>query len=298
MTTGAKIWDRSVSLNFRHSAFLSYARGTAFLTGAYGDREMYYDVEAFDPASGDSLWTCKAYSGYTNNYPARPYGDHSNDVVHPVIAGDILYLVPFHHGIAIDITTGKEVSWNYNRDGHGCSSAIAAGDHLFWRGTNLILYDIGEDKRYRLTTATRPGCRISYVPAGGMLNIPESSAGCSCEYAVQTSLGFLTNSRLTAPVENVAVRSGEKPGSQAAGPQLYISAGKNISVMVSDVSFGRRLNLRVADVSGRNVYQAHEISNGLTHTFTWNYSGSLNGVYIVELKTARHSVSKKLLLAH
>jgi hypothetical protein len=32
------------------------------------------------------------------------------------------------------------------------------------------------------------------IPAGGMLLAPETSAGCSCTHAIQTSIGYLPKS--------------------------------------------------------------------------------------------------------
>jgi len=38
---------------------------------------------------------------------------------------------------------------------------------------------------------SRPGCWINTIPAGGLVLIPESSSGCTCGFALQTSLAFV-----------------------------------------------------------------------------------------------------------
>lgn len=49
-----------------------------------------------------------------------------------------------------------------------------------------------ETKQYsKITTVTRSGCWINMIPAGGLLLVPEASSGCTCNFAVQTSLAFL-----------------------------------------------------------------------------------------------------------
>ncbi|MFT7515228.1 MAG: hypothetical protein ACI9QL_004457, partial [Candidatus Omnitrophota bacterium] len=41
------------------------------------------------------------------------------------------------------------------------------------------------------TKVSRPGCWINMIPAGGLLLIPESSAGCTCNFAIQTSMALI-----------------------------------------------------------------------------------------------------------
>ena len=41
----------------------------------------------------------------------------------------------------------------------------------------------------------RSGCWLSMIPAGGLLLAPETSAGCSCTHAIQTSIGYIPKRR-------------------------------------------------------------------------------------------------------
>jgi hypothetical protein len=42
----------------------------------------------------------------------------------------------------------------------------------------------------RVTTVTRLGCWINVIPAGGLVLIPEASSGCTCPYALQTTMAL------------------------------------------------------------------------------------------------------------
>ena len=53
------------------------------------------------------------------------------------------------------------------------------------------MYDLAEGGGpARLTGVTRPGCWINIIPAGGLVLIPEGSSGCTCNFAIQTSLAL------------------------------------------------------------------------------------------------------------
>ena len=71
--------------------------------------------------------------------------------------------------------------------GGGISGLAAA---FFFRQSNPTMFDLTTGKRSPVTTSTRPGCWINIIPAGGLILIPESSSGCTCEYSVQTTLAL------------------------------------------------------------------------------------------------------------
>ena len=53
------------------------------------------------------------------------------------------------------------------------------------------IYELPVGTPIQMTNETRPGCWINMIPAGGLLLIPESSAGCTCDYPIQTSMTFM-----------------------------------------------------------------------------------------------------------
>jgi hypothetical protein len=52
------------------------------------------------------------------------------------------------------------------------------------------MFDLKTSAHTVLNTSVRPGCWINIIPAGGLILIPEASAGCTCGYAIQTSLAL------------------------------------------------------------------------------------------------------------
>ena len=48
-----------------------------------------------------------------------------------------------------------------------------------------------EMNKENLVEITRPGCWINIIPVGGMVLVPEAGSGCSCEYSIHASMGFL-----------------------------------------------------------------------------------------------------------
>ena len=52
--------------------------------------------------------------------------------------------------------------------------------------------DLGKGmNKEKLVEITRPGCWINIIPVGGMVLVPEAGSGCSCEYSIHASMGFL-----------------------------------------------------------------------------------------------------------
>jgi hypothetical protein len=57
------------------------------------------------------------------------------------------------------------------------------------------MFDLKTGEHTVLSTETRSGCWINIIPAGGLILIPEFSAGCTCGHAIQTSLALLPRDR-------------------------------------------------------------------------------------------------------
>ena len=104
-----------------------------------------------------------------------------------MIVGSVVYLRP----VAFDLDSGEKLPFTLDQAGGGCGGLSASASYLFGRGGNPQMYPIdagGGNKP--LTTVTRSGCWINIIPAGRMVPVPQGSSGCSCPYAVQTSIGF------------------------------------------------------------------------------------------------------------
>jgi hypothetical protein len=140
-------------------------------------------MRAYYPSSGSLKWSSNFNSGFGTN------GGHGEQDQHPVIIGNTIYLRPYD----FDLQTGTQGSLNLWRNGSGCSSLSGCASYLYGRGGTPRLYHnlTGSSRSISLTNETRPGCFINIIPAGGLLLIPESSAGCTCDYPLQTSLVFM-----------------------------------------------------------------------------------------------------------
>ncbi|HHK42367.1 MAG TPA: hypothetical protein ENJ50_08110, partial [Planctomycetaceae bacterium] len=186
---GSIAWSRSLALgNVQHVLYVAYARGRVVVVGSYNsgndtDRDsVMYDIHVVDAQNGRVMWS------KTQRQDAKIGGSHGEQDHHPVIVGNLLYCEP----MAYDLETGSPVTnWKWKR-GHrrGCGQVSASRRSLFFRHSHPTLFDLTTQTYEKITTTTRPGCWINSIPAGGLLLIPEASSGCTCDYAIQTSLAF------------------------------------------------------------------------------------------------------------
>ena len=157
----------------------SGSRGARELKGGESIRYSYF---AFDADTGDLLWQ--------KSHPTdlRADGGHGEYNRHPTIIQETAYCWPY----AYNLRTGeRRDGWKFSRHGHGCGGISSSPHALFWRGWNPWTWDLRPGGRPEpLTAITRPGCWINIIPAGGLVLIPEASAGCTCAHSIQTSLAF------------------------------------------------------------------------------------------------------------
>ena len=117
--------------------------------------------------------------------------------VRPLIVGDKLIAEP----LAFDLHTGKpctrtnpitgaEEPWQFSRPGHHCGCSVASPDCLFFRSYCLGCYDLAGDFGTVHLGGQRPGCWINFIPANGLLLMPEASAGCTCPFPNRCNLAF------------------------------------------------------------------------------------------------------------
>jgi outer membrane protein assembly factor BamB len=183
--TGDVVFKEKLDVtNFEEPVYLNYAKEILLFSGsrlAAGIVHYYY--RAFDARSGRVLWD--ADHGTTLNID----GEHGEYNRHPTIIDQTIYAWPY----AYHLTTGDRIEgWEFDRRGHGCGGVSASAQCLFWRGHNPWMYDLGPNGGpLRLNKVNRPGCWINIIPAGGLVLIPEASSGCTCGYALQTSMAFV-----------------------------------------------------------------------------------------------------------
>ena len=145
-----------------------------------------YDLLAFDAADGSPRWAATGIPSYDEVLS----GSHGEQVQHPAIVGDVIY----GPGFAFNLLTGKKHDgWAWQKS-HKCATISTSRYCAFSRFSKEKLpyiFDLQSGQGTPMTTVTRPGCWINTIPAGGLVVIPEASAGCTCEYPFQTSLALI-----------------------------------------------------------------------------------------------------------
>ncbi len=170
---------------FSEPVYMNCANGILLFSGSRPENKaLRYTYFAFNAEDGVALWSQSHVT-----YEGDAAGGHGEQNRHPTIIGNTVYAWPY----AYNLQTGEKVEgWKMDRSGHGCGGVSASANSIFWRGHNPWMRSIDPGSRpVRLTDVTRPGCWINTIPAGGLVLIPEASAGCACAYSVQTSIGLV-----------------------------------------------------------------------------------------------------------
>ena len=194
--TGAVLYRIPLeSIDIEEVLYLNYHDGKLLLSGSKAaGRKLQYAFQVFAAETGRLLWR----DSHPTDLDSR--GDHGEQNRHPTIVDGIAYVWPH----AYELETGRRRDdWQMDRRGHGCGGVAASQSAIFWRGGNPWMQDLcaGGEAR-RVTTATRLGCWINMIPAGGLVLIPEASSGCTCPYALQTTMALAPRSgwnRTSAP---------------------------------------------------------------------------------------------------
>ena len=202
LATGKAVSKKRIDVrDLQQPSYLNYKDGVLLLSGGRlvggehimssgqrareelkGGETIHYAYIAFDVHTGEELWR----KSHATELPAD--GGHGEYNRHPTIIGETAYCWPY----AYNLKTGvKQEDWKFDRHGHGCGGISASANALFWRGNSPWTWDLRPGGGpSEVTKATRPGCWINMIPAGGLLLIPEASSGCTCGYSIQTSIAL------------------------------------------------------------------------------------------------------------
>ncbi len=161
--------------------------------------------------------------------------------VRPVIIGDTFHAEPW----AFDLRTGKQrmrvnpitgmkEPWQWTRPGHHCGAPDGCPGALFARSYYLAYYDLIHEAGVVHLGAQRTGCWINFLPACGLLLVPEASSGCMCPFPIMcTSVlkhrkenrgwgQYSTWSSDVRPVKHLAVNLGAPGDRLAPDGQLWL----------------------------------------------------------------------------
>jgi len=126
-------------------------------------------------------------------YAPLTYGKNGQQS-HPSIVDGRVYLLSHITKalITLDLHTGRMEQnpelfdfWIHSKT---CAVPTASATGLYFRRNSCYMYDIPSRRAIDLTGVTRPSCWMSIIPAGGLVLMPEASSGCTCGFAIQTSV--------------------------------------------------------------------------------------------------------------
>lgn len=77
--------------------------------------------------------------------------------------------------------TGEERPFELKRS-YGCGQLAGSKNMLLFRSATLGYLDLTRGSGVENFGGIRPGCWINALPVGGLVLVPDASAGCSCSY--------------------------------------------------------------------------------------------------------------------
>jgi outer membrane protein assembly factor BamB len=211
--------------------------------------------------------------------------------VRPLIVGDKLIAEP----LAFDLHTGKpctrtnpitgaEEPWQFSRPGHHCGCSVASPDCLFFRSYCLGCYDLAGDFGTVHLGGQRPGCWINFIPANGLLLMPEASAGCTCPFPNRASVAFEPRPRTqgfgcysasgpATPVRRLAVALGAAGDRNDAAGQLWLGYPRPAGSLILPLDLGIRFCRGGRFLTGNSLY--HPVAGTAD---PWRFASAAEGL--------------------
>jgi outer membrane protein assembly factor BamB len=162
--TGTQVWKSEhdafgtmLAYSQEHDALLMGYQSTRFkLPSELGGR-----LAVFRGASGQRVWE-KEQVKY---------------VTRPLINDRRIYA----QGGSWDLLTGEEQPFVFERS-YGCGQLAGSRHMLLFRSATLGYLDLSRGSAVENFGGIRPGCWINALPVGGLVLVPDASAGCQCSY--------------------------------------------------------------------------------------------------------------------
>lgn len=150
----------------------------------------------------------------------------------------------------INPITGDSQDRRYLR-GYGCSGTISSGTMDFFRSGTIGMYDLADDSGMRNFAGVRPGCRITIVPALGVLVSTEGVGDCFCPYNFSTTMAlapahdrkqedwavFVDKTRV-APMQRLALNLGAPGDRRDESGQLWLGYPRQPMMLATGGSIG------------------------------------------------------------
>jgi len=133
---------------------------------------------AFDAKTGEVIWSAKDIGSQ------------------PMILGGETFIN--QSGKIFSVTSGEVENDEALFHRGGCNYAVA-GKHLaLLRDATVCYVDLSNREKHYLRVI-RSGCSASLIAADGLLNVPNFSAGCMCNYPIQTSFAMVHMPGMATP---------------------------------------------------------------------------------------------------
>jgi outer membrane protein assembly factor BamB len=161
--SGEQVWDSqkdifgtALAFSQAHDVLLMFYQPTSFrLPSEVGGR-----IAAFHAGGGYRLWETKV------KYRTRPLINDTSIIAHPS---------------ALDLKTGEPIAIAVPKS-YGCGQVTGSKNLLMFRSGTLGYHDFTRNAGTENYGGLRPGCWINALPVGGLVLVPDASAGCSCSY--------------------------------------------------------------------------------------------------------------------
>ena len=161
--TGKELWKKAgeafgttLAFSPQHDALLMGYQSTRFKLPS----EVGGKLAVYRGGSGERLWEKEA------NYVTRP-----------LINDRRIYA----QGGSWDLLTGEEQPFVFERS-YGCGQLAGSRHMLLFRSATLGYLDLSRGSGVENFGGIRPGCWINALPVGGLVLVPDASAGCQCSY--------------------------------------------------------------------------------------------------------------------
>ncbi len=141
---------------------------------------------AFDSKDGSQRWSREA------DYASRP-----------MINDRTIYA----QGGAWDLLTGDPRSFEFSRS-YGCGILAGSRHMMVFRSATLGYFDLTQNNRTKNFGGVRPGCWINAIPAGGLVLVPDASAGCVCSYLNQSWFALEPDAHQSPALERPSIKAG------------------------------------------------------------------------------------------
>lgn len=180
LATGRVVWSTDQDV---FGTWLSYSsKHDVLVESGRPGRDVLRDepkgMRAYRAASGEALWN-GGHSG-----PAILHGDRiiADRQVCELLTGKLVQ--------RDDPLTGQPVDWTWQRN-YGCNTPLASQHLLLFRSGAAGYCDLTNDGGTGNFGGFRSSCTNNLIAAGGVLNIPEYTRTCTCDYQNQSSVALI-----------------------------------------------------------------------------------------------------------